>query len=114
MEDKTFGLKNKNKSKNVQKYVQSLKQSVQPKPDATKAAAKKKKEEDSIRSGLGLPVVKGEGAGVTYDTQISGAKQNWIPNVYALAVRITEEAIDDNLYELNGGGGGDFKELFTL
>ncbi|CAD5318996.1 unnamed protein product [Arabidopsis thaliana] len=40
VEDKTFGLKNKNKSKNVQKYVQSLKQSVQPKPDATKAAAK--------------------------------------------------------------------------
>ena len=74
--------------------------------------SKKKKEEDVIRSGLGLPVVKGEGASVTYDTQISGAKQTWIPNVYALAVRITEEAIDDNLYELNGGGGGDFKELF--
>lgn len=40
VEDKTFGLKNKNKSKNVQKYVQSLQQSVQPKPDASKAAAK--------------------------------------------------------------------------
>ncbi|XP_037407239.1 zinc finger CCCH domain-containing protein 11 isoform X1 [Triticum dicoccoides] len=40
VEDKTFGLKNKNKSKNVQKYVQSLHQSVQPKPDPTKTAAK--------------------------------------------------------------------------
>lgn len=40
VEDKTFGLKNKNKSKNVQKYVQNLKQSVQPKPDASKLAAK--------------------------------------------------------------------------
>lgn len=40
VEDKTFGLKNKNKSKNVQKYVQSLQQSVQPKPDASKIAAK--------------------------------------------------------------------------
>ncbi|KAH7537346.1 hypothetical protein FEM48_Zijuj03G0082800 [Ziziphus jujuba var. spinosa] len=40
VEDKTFGLKNKNKSKNVQKYVQNLKQAVQPKPDATKVAAK--------------------------------------------------------------------------
>ena len=40
VEDKTFGLKNKNKSKNVQKYVQTLKQSVQPKPDPTKTAAK--------------------------------------------------------------------------
>ena len=40
VEDKTFGLKNKNKSKNVQKYVQNLKQSVQPKVDSTKVAAK--------------------------------------------------------------------------
>lgn len=40
VEDKTFGLKNKNKSKNVQKYVQNLKQSIQPKPDATKVSAK--------------------------------------------------------------------------
>lgn len=40
VEDKTFGLKNKNKSKNVQKYVQNLKQSVQPKPEASKLAAK--------------------------------------------------------------------------
>lgn len=40
VEDKTFGLKNKNKSKNVQKYVQSLQQSVQPKTDPTKIAAK--------------------------------------------------------------------------
>ncbi|WCJ34595.1 hypothetical protein M5689_015895 [Euphorbia peplus] len=49
VEDKTFGLKNKNKSKNVQKYVQSLQQSVQPKPDAAKMAAKKKKEEDKAK-----------------------------------------------------------------
>ncbi|OAY41054.1 zinc finger CCCH domain-containing protein 11 [Manihot esculenta] len=49
VEDKTFGLKNKNKSKNVQKYVQNLKQSVQPKPDPSKAAAKKKKEEDKAK-----------------------------------------------------------------
>lgn len=40
IEDKTFGLKNKNKSKNVQKYVQSLHQSVQPRPDPSKVAAK--------------------------------------------------------------------------
>ncbi|KAK9169036.1 hypothetical protein Syun_001176 [Stephania yunnanensis] len=40
VEDKTFGLKNKNKSKNVQKYVQNLQQSVQPKLDPSKVAAK--------------------------------------------------------------------------
>ncbi|EXB88482.1 Zinc finger CCCH domain-containing protein 11 [Morus notabilis] len=49
VEDKTFGLKNKNKSKNVQKYVQNLKQSVQPKPDTTKINAKKKKEEEKAK-----------------------------------------------------------------
>ncbi|KAK6933283.1 ZC3H15/TMA46 family, C-terminal [Dillenia turbinata] len=49
VEDKTFGLKNKNKSKNVQKYVQSLQQSAQPKPDPSKMAAKKKKEEEKAK-----------------------------------------------------------------
>ncbi|KAL9270409.1 Zinc finger CCCH domain-containing protein [Drosera capensis] len=49
VEDKTFGLKNKNKSKSVQKYVQNLKQSVQPKPDPKKTDAKKKKEEEKAR-----------------------------------------------------------------
>ncbi|XP_004307428.1 PREDICTED: zinc finger CCCH domain-containing protein 11-like [Fragaria vesca subsp. vesca] len=47
VEDKTFGLKNKNKSKSVQKYVQQIKSSVQPKVDPTKA--KKKKEEDKAK-----------------------------------------------------------------
>ncbi|KAF3670929.1 Zinc finger CCCH domain-containing protein 11 [Capsicum annuum] len=49
VEDKTFGLKNKNKSKNVQKYVQSLQQNVVPKVDPKKADAKKKKEEEKAR-----------------------------------------------------------------
>ncbi|KAI5073481.1 hypothetical protein GOP47_0011494 [Adiantum capillus-veneris] len=53
VEDKTFGLKNKNKSKNVQKYVHSLQQSVQAKAkradEDPKLAAKKKKEEESQR-----------------------------------------------------------------
>lgn len=76
--------------------------------------SKKKKEENAERSGLGLPVIKGEGAGVTYDTEIAGPKQSWVHKVYALAVRITEEAVDDNLYELGGGGSGDeLKEIFT-
>lgn len=40
VEDKTFGLKNKNKSKNVQKYVQSLQQNAVPKTDPKKLDAK--------------------------------------------------------------------------
>jgi len=78
----------------------------------TSKTSKKAKEEDVERSGLTRPVLKAESAPVTYDTQIAGAKQTWVPDVYALAVRISEEAIDDNLYELNGGGGGGLREIF--
>ncbi|KAK3232329.1 hypothetical protein Dsin_004210 [Dipteronia sinensis] len=42
VEDKTFGLKNKNKSKSVQKYVQNIQSSALPKIDPTKLAAKRK------------------------------------------------------------------------
>ncbi|GAA0166210.1 zinc finger transcription factor [Lithospermum erythrorhizon] len=49
VEDKTFGLKNKSKSKNVQKYVQTLQLNVQPKVDPKKLDAKKKKDEEKAR-----------------------------------------------------------------
>ena len=78
----------------------------------TVKTTKKSKEEDVLRSGLGTLRNKGEGAPITYDTQISGPKQTWVPLVKALGVRITEEAIDDNLYELSGGSDGSLKELF--
>lgn len=74
--------------------------------------SKKSYEDDTLRSGLGTLIVKGEGAPITYDTQIGGPKQTWVHIVRALGVDITEEAIDDNLYELNGGGEGNLKELF--
>ena len=67
----------------------------------------KKKEEDSIRSGLGYPVRKGEGSPVNYDVEIEGPKQSWVHDVWALAVRLTEESIDDNLYHLRAGGQAD-------
>jgi hypothetical protein len=74
----------------------------------------KAKEEDSIRSGLGVPVRKGEGAPITNDVQIEGPKQTWVPTVYALGVRITEEAIEDNLYHLRAGGSADeLQEIFA-
>jgi len=72
----------------------------------------KSKEEDVLRSGLSTLRQKGEGASITYDTQIAGPKQTWAHLVRALGVRITEEAIEDNLYELRGGGEGNLKELF--
>lgn len=75
-------------------------------------SSSKKKEENVERSGLGMPTLKGEGVGVSYDTPIGSSKQTWIHDVYALATRISEEAIEDNLYELGRPGGGDeLKEL---
>ena len=72
----------------------------------------KKSEENTERSGLDAAVLKPEGGGITYGTQIPGGKQSWVHNVYALGVRISEEAIDDNLYELKGGSEGNLKEIF--
>jgi hypothetical protein len=77
---------------------------------ATKTS-EKAYEEDGVRSGLALPQVQGEGAGITYDVQIGGGKQKGVHKAYALGVRITEEAIEDNLYELGRGGGEDLKEM---
>ena len=75
----------------------------------TTKTSRKAKEENAGRSGLGTPTLKGEGAPVRYDTQIAGASQTFVHDVFALAVRITEESVDDNLYELDSGGG--YKEL---
>ena len=50
--------------------------------------SKKSKEEDVLRSGLTTLRNKGEGAGVTYDTQIGGPKKTWVHLVKALAVNI--------------------------
>lgn len=72
----------------------------------------KKKEENTERSGLDVPVLKSEGERITYDTQLSGSKQTWVHDVFAMGIRITEEAVEDNLYELKGGSEGDLKEIF--
>ena len=78
----------------------------------TMKTSQKKREQNLERSGLGMPVLKEEGVGVSYDVQIPGQTQTWVHDVWALAVRVSEEAIDDNLYELNGGGSGDeLKEI---
>jgi len=95
----------------IDSYEQKRSQSMWPEL-VTVGNSKKSYEEDAIRSGLGTLREKGEGASVTFDTQIAGPKQKWAHTVYALGVRITEEAIDDNLYELNGGSDGSLKELF--
>ena len=96
----------------IDTYIQKRAESMWMKLVTIKNS-QKSYEEEGLRSGLGLPVAKGEGAPISYDTQIGGAKQKYVHKVYALGVRLTEEAIDDNLYELNAGGSGDnLKEIF--
>jgi len=93
-------------------YMNKRAESMYDKLCTIKTSAKKK-EEDSVRSGLGLPARKGEGAPIGYDVQIEGAKKAWVHEVYALGVRLTEESVDDNLYHLNGGGNADdLQEIF--
>ncbi|KVI03374.1 hypothetical protein Ccrd_018326 [Cynara cardunculus var. scolymus] len=52
IEDKTFSLKNKNKSKNVWKYVESLHQFVQSKPDPKSMPRLKKEDEEKAKEEL--------------------------------------------------------------
>jgi hypothetical protein len=89
----------------VDSYRQMRAKSLWEKAVTVKTSGKMK-EENTLRSGLGLPTVKGEGAPISYDSQIAGPLKTWSPTVYALGVRVTEEAIEDHLSEMNGGGAG--------
>lgn len=75
----------------------------------------KKKEDKIYRSSLGYLAEKAEGEPIGYDTPIGNRTQSWVHKEYALGVRATENAIEDNLYEFGQGGnaGGDIRELFV-
>lgn len=77
----------------------------------TVKTSQKMYEENTLRSGLGLPTEKGEGAPISYDTQIAGPTKKWAPKVWALGVRVSEEAIDDHLSDLSGGGSGVLQDI---
>ncbi len=96
----------------IDSYVNTMAKSMGMKLVTVKTS-KKGKETDIIRSGTGNMVEKPEGTPITYDAPIGGPEQKYVPVVWALGVRISEEAIDDNLYELNGGGEGNLKEIYA-
>jgi len=62
----------------------------------------KHKEEDVLMTGFGAAVRKTEGSSVTYDQAVEAWAARYIHNTYALAFSITEEDIDDNLYNAKG------------
>ena len=56
-------------------------------------------EEEVMLGGFGAAVNKGEGAGVTYDTASEAWTARYQHETVALAFALTEESIEDNLYE---------------
>ncbi len=55
-------------------------------------------EEDVMMAGTGAASIKGEGAGVQYDDMYETYTARYQHSTVAIAVSITEEAVEDNLY----------------
>lgn len=56
-------------------------------------------EEETKLSGFGAAPVKREGSAVTYDTAQEAWSTRWVHETIAMGFAITEEAIEDNLYD---------------
>ena len=56
-------------------------------------------EEEVMLTGFGNAAVKGEGQGVEYDTANESYTSRYTHETIALAFALTEEAIEDNLYD---------------
>ena len=61
-------------------------------------SSKKAYETDVPMAGTGYAKATAEGAGVEFDSMQEGAAKRYLNVKYALAFRVTEEAIEDNLY----------------
>lgn len=68
--------------------------------DLVKLATSDKHREEMVQNnGFGLAAIKEQGASVGYDTTSQGGTATAMHIVYALGYIITQEAIEDNLYE---------------
>lgn len=63
-------------------------------------------EEDQLVFGTGWAVVKGEGESVSFDTMGQGWTARYHHETVALALKVTEEAMEDNLYFKIAAKGG--------
>lgn len=64
--------------------------------------SKKAFEEDILETGFGAAQLKAEGANIAYDKGMQGWKARYVHDTIALGFAITEEAIEDNLYQRLG------------
>jgi hypothetical protein len=67
-----------------------------------KSTSRRAWEEDVGMSMFGLPAIKSEAAGISYDTSRQGFTSRYNHVVYALGFIITREALDDDLYDVVG------------
>lgn len=77
----------------------------------TEAKSNKAFEEDVGVSGFGLAVEKSEGGGISYDDARQSFITRYVNRSFALGFIITEEAIEDNQYNLAVLGRRDSKAL---
>lgn len=56
-------------------------------------------EEDTLVTGFGLAPEKTQGGGVSYDSETQGYTKRYTHAVYGLGYVVTEEELEDNLYE---------------
>ena len=61
-------------------------------------------EECTYLGGLPLVPKKGEGDPVTFQARLQGPTKRWTHDTYALGMRITEECIEDDLYNVMQDG----------
>ena len=61
--------------------------------------SKRSYEESAYWGSLGLIPVKPEGTAINYDEMKQGPTKRWTHRTYGLGVRITEELIEDSLYD---------------
>ena len=62
-------------------------------------SSKRAFEESGYWAGLGLVPVKPEGQNIDYDEMVQGPVKRWSHVTFGLGVRITEELIEDSLYD---------------
>jgi len=60
--------------------------------------SKRAYEESGYTSGFGYLVEKPEGTAVSYDARVQGPTKRWVHDTWALACRISQEAIEDVMY----------------
>lgn len=62
--------------------------------------SKKNYEEDTLSVGFGIAPLKTEGGGVSYDSENQGYTKRYTHNVFGLGYIVTQEELEDNLYEI--------------